>query len=202
MKKIFYSRFIRKIMKVFFSIFYDKKYLTGKYFDEKIMGYYWAFRGLKGRIFGPNRKIPWPVNPNTIVSRSDKLVFDIDDLNIFQTPGCYWQNPSGRIFIGRGTFVAPNVGIITTNHDIYDLKKHTEGRDVILGIECWIGMNAVILPGVHLGDHTIVAAGAVVIESFPEGYCVLGGVPAQIIKTLDKSKFKKNIEDSSHEKTF
>lgn len=47
-------------------------------------------------------------------------------------------------------------------------------------------MNAVILPNVELGDRTIVAAGAVVTKSYPEGYCVLAGVPAKAIKTLEK----------------
>jgi len=45
-------------------------------------------------------------------------------------------------------------------------------------------MNAVILPGVHLGDHTIVAAGSVVTKSFPQGNCILGGVPAKVVKEL------------------
>lgn len=60
----------------------------------------------------------------------------------------------------------------------------------MIGRNCWIGMNAVILPGVKLGDYTIVGAGAVVTHSFPEGYCVIGGVPAKKIKDLDKDKIK------------
>ncbi|MBS7109518.1 MAG: hypothetical protein KH076_09760 [Streptococcus sp.] len=49
-------------------------------------------------------------------------------------------------------------------------------------------MNSVILPGVILGDHTIVGAGAVVTHSFPDGYCIIGGNPARIIKALDISE--------------
>ena len=56
---------------------------------------------------------------------------------------------------------------------------------MVIGDECWIASNAVILPGVHLGKHTIVAAGAVVSKSFPEGWCVIGGIPAKVIKRLD-----------------
>ena len=44
------------------------------------------------------------------------------------------------------------------------------------------------MPGVELGDWTVVGAGAVVTKSFPEGYCVLGGVPARLIKSLEKEK--------------
>ena len=53
----------------------------------------------------------------------------------------------------------------------------------------WAGMNSVILPGVKLGTRTIVAAGSVVTKSFPEGYCVIAGSPAKIIRYLDKEKF-------------
>jgi carbonic anhydrase/acetyltransferase-like protein (isoleucine patch superfamily) len=53
-------------------------------------------------------------------------------------------------------------------------------------------MNSIILPGVVLGIRTIVGAGSVVTKSFPDGYCVIAGNPAKIIKTLDKEKFVKH----------
>ena len=57
-------------------------------------------------------------------------------------------------------------------------------------------MNAVILPGVTLGDFTVVGAGSVVTKSFPEGYCVIAGNPAKQIKTLEKDKcFKYKSEN-------
>ena len=56
----------------------------------------------------------------------------------------------------------------------------------MLGKECWIGSNAVILPGVRLGEHTVVGAGAVVTKSFEEGWCVIGGVPARKIKDIER----------------
>lgn len=140
--------------------------------------------GLSSRIWGFNRKIPWPVNPHTIISNAQNIEFHIDDIHIFQTPGCYWQNHRGKIIIGRNCFIAPNVGIITTNHDVNDVAKHVEGRDIRLGDKCWIGMNAMILPGVILDPNTIVGAGSVVTHSFPEGHCVIAGNPAKIIRHL------------------
>ncbi|EOJ3081127.1 DapH/DapD/GlmU-related protein, partial [Acinetobacter baumannii] len=53
-----------------------------------------------------------------------------------------------------------------------------------IGDKCWIGMNSVILPGVVLGNGTIVAAGAVVTKSFKQGNIVIAGVPAKIIKEI------------------
>lgn len=43
-----------------------------------------------------------------------------------------------------------------------------------------------IMPGVQLEPHTVVGAGAVVTKSFPKGYCVLGGVPARVIRELER----------------
>lgn len=171
-------------LRAFFSIFYSKKYLCGRYFKEKKMGWYWCFVGIPSRLWGTNRKIPWPVNPRTIVSNRYNIEFDVNDIHIFQTPGCYWQNHDGKIIVGRNCHIAPNVGIITTNHDVKDPSKHTKGKDVVLGDNCWIGMNAVILPGVVLGPNTVVGAGAVVTHSFPEGNCVIVGNPAKMIKEI------------------
>ena len=77
-----------------------------------------------------------------------------------------------------------NVGIITANHDPADLTRHLPGEDVVLGEQCWVGMNATILPGVHLGPHTVVGAGAVVKGTLePNG--VYAGVPARRIRDLE-----------------
>ena len=177
-------KIFRAILRCFFSIFYERKYLRGYYFDTKRIGWYWSLRGIKSRIIGPNGTIPWPVNPNTIISNPRNIDFDINDLHIFQTPGCYWQNHDGIIKVGRRCSVAPNVGIITTNHDTSDLSKHVKGKDIVIGDDCWIGMNSMILPGVVLGDHTVVGAGSVVTHSFPEGHCVIVGNPARLLKQL------------------
>ena len=101
-------------------------------------------------------------------------------------PGCYIQG-IGQIVIGDYTQIAPNVGIISANHDLYDNRKHIEAK-VAIGKYCWIGMGAVILPGVVLGDYTIVGANAVVTKSFSDGYCVIGGSPAKLIKRLERER--------------
>ena len=51
-------------------------------------------------------------------------------------------------------------------------------------------MNSIVTAGVTLGPRTIVAAGTVVTKRFPEGYCILAGVPAKVVKILDKEKFQ------------
>lgn len=54
----------------------------------------------------------------------------------------------------------------------------------MIGDKCWIGMNAMVLPGVVLSKGTIFGAGSVVTKSFEQGNCVIAGNPAKIIKTL------------------
>ena len=77
------------------------------------------------------------------------------------------------------------MGIITSNHDINDLNSHSKPKDVWIGKRCWIGMNSIILPGVTLGDDTIIGAGSVVTKSFKDGKVIIAGSPAKVIKSKE-----------------
>jgi acetyltransferase-like isoleucine patch superfamily enzyme len=102
------------------------------------------------------------------------------------SPGCYVQSV-GRISIGDYTQVAPNVGIISSNHFMFDIRKHIIGS-VEIGSYCRIGMGSIIHSNVKLGDFVTVAAGSIVKHSFEEGYCVIGGNPAVIIHDYSKNE--------------
>lgn len=142
---------------------------------------------LWNKILGFNRKAYWPTHFTSIINNPENIYAGID-VSPGYMPGCYIQG-IGKVYIGDYTQIAANVGIISANHNVYDTRKH-ELSFVKIGKYCWIGMNAVILPGVEIGDWTIVGAGSVVTKSFPEGYCVVAGNPAKIIKKLDKSECK------------
>lgn len=183
MKKLLKKIYIA-FSRCFFSVFYDKKYLSGKWFDE-VTGWKWCWRCFwPQKVKGYNRNIPFPVNPTTTIGAIDNLTFDIENIDNFWKWGSYFQCWNGHIEIGHGTWIAQGVGIITENHDPVDLEKHLPYKDVCIGEDCWIGMNAVILPGVILGNKTIVGAGSVVTKSFEAGHCVIAGVPAHVIKQL------------------
>ena len=127
----------------------------------------------------------WPVHFTSTVVNPENIECGIETSPGY-SPGNYIQ-AIGKVTIGDYTQIAPNVGIISANHDIYDNSEHIV-QEVKIGRYGWIGMGAIILPGVELGDFTIVAAGAIVTKSFPEGYVVIGGNPAREIKKLDPNK--------------
>ena len=84
------------------------------------------------------------------------------------------------IDIGDDVNMGPGVGLISANHDPLDNAKHLPAPPIKIGNRCWIGMNAILLPGVELGENVVVAAGSVVAKSFRKGYQVVAGNPARL----------------------
>ena len=180
---------------LFAFFFYDRQYLTGRWFDGRLRGlcatgWVWVTRDAVARILlGQNNTARFPVSPRVAVVCPENIHFHPDDLNNFQSSGIYFQ-ALGPITIGHGTYIAPNVGLITSNHTIGDLEAHDTPSPIVLGENCWIGMNSVILPGVTLGNGTVVGAGSVVTKSFPEGHCVIAGNPARKLRNLETTERK------------
>jgi acetyltransferase-like isoleucine patch superfamily enzyme len=92
----------------------------------------------------------------------------------------------GGITIGDDVIIGPDVRLIAENHIFESTKipirlQGERRQGITIGKDCWIGSNVTILDGVNLGKGCVIAAGAVVNNSFPEN-TVIGGVPAKIIK--------------------
>ncbi|WPY96235.1 acyltransferase (plasmid) [Limimaricola variabilis] len=133
-------------------------------------------------VRGINRGPYWPVHPSSMVTGWRNVLAGIET-SPGAMPGCYIQ-ALGPVILGDYTQVAPNVSIISSNHKLEDLREHDIGR-IEIGEYSWLGAGAVVLPNVTLGPFTVVAAGAVLTKPFPEGYCVLAGIPARVIKRLE-----------------
>lgn len=100
-------------------------------------------------------------------------------------------NICGTCTIGSYVMMGPNVTVITRNHKHEDLHQpmmfqgFEEEKPVVIGDDVWIGERVMIMPGVHIGKGSIIAAGAVVTHDVPD-YAVVGGVPAKIIKVRNE----------------
>ncbi len=148
------------------------------------------------KVLGINRGVYWPIHHSSIVSYANRVQIGIET-NPGLNPGCYIHGVN-RIYIGDYTQFGPNVGLMSGNHDLYDFRKQSESKPIKIGKHCWIGMNVVIMPGVELGDFTIVGAGSIVTKSFPEGKCVIVGSPAKKIKDLDPDYCKYFTTDNPY----
>ena len=94
----------------------------------------------------------------------------------------------GPVTIGNHVNLAQNITVTALNHNFSDSQKRIDEQGVsttpvVIEDDVWIGANAVILPGVTIGTHSVVAAGAVVTKDVPAGSLV-GGVPAKTIKSI------------------
>jgi len=94
---------------------------------------------------------------------------------------------SGDIILGSDVLMGPDVIIMATSHayertDIPINKQgEAEEKPIIIGNDVWIGTRVIILPGVTIGDHSIIAAGSVVTHNI-DAYSIVGGVPAKLIR--------------------
>ena len=147
--------------------------------------------------YNPRYKIYWPVHHSSLVSTPENIVAGID-VSPGYMPGCYIQG-SGGIEIGDYTQISCNVGLISKNHDVYDISKHIDTRfpSISIGKYCWIGMNVTVLPNVTVPDYCVIGSGSVVTKSVEDKGSVLVGNPAKVIRKLDVEKiveFKSEFE--------
>jgi acetyltransferase-like isoleucine patch superfamily enzyme len=144
-----------------------------------------------------NKNIYWPIHSSSLVTSPNKISIGID-VSPGYMPGCYIQG-GGGIEIGDYTQISCNVGLISRNHDMYDVSKHidVDYPSISIGKYCWIGMNVTILPGVKIPNYCVIGAGSVVTKSVKECGSVLVGNPAKLIKKLNVNnvvEFKSEYE--------
>ena len=92
-----------------------------------------------------------------------------------------------HIYIGDYTMIGPNVVIATASHPkLPQLRQrgYQFNLPVTIGKNCWLGSGAVILPGVTIGDDTVIGAGSVVTRDIPSGV-VAAGSPCRVLRPVD-----------------
>lgn len=140
-------------------------------------------------------EIYWPVHPNSQIVAVRNILIGVGDSPGSRVGGCYIQGVNGIIF-GGYNFIGPGVGIISANHHPDNLLKPIVDKPVLIGAYCWIGMGAIILPSIQIGDHVIIAANSVVTKNV-ESFSIVAGNPAKVINRIKPEsiiKFKDEIE--------
>ena len=98
-----------------------------------------------------------------------------------------------KVKIGDNCQMAPNVAIYTAGHPLHPVSRNSGyeyGKEVTIGDNVWIGGNAVICPGVHIGNNVVIGAGSVVTKDIPDWYVAAGNPCRLIRKITDEDKRK------------
>ena len=148
---------------------------------------------------------------HSVIHRSARMdtppyrVFSLGDYSVIESFACI-NNAVGDVIIGDHTRVglhntiigpveigshvnlAQGITVTALNHNFSDTSKRIDEQGVstspvTIEDDVWIGANAVILPGVTIGEHCVVAAGAVVTKDVPP-HSLVAGVPAKVIKKI------------------
>ena len=148
---------------------------------------------------------------HSVIHRSARMdtppyrVFSLGDYSVIESFACI-NNAVGDVIIGdhtriglHNTIIGPvdignhvnlaqGITVTALNHNFSDTNKRIDEQgvstnQVTIEDDVWIGANAVILPGVTIGEHCVVAAGAVVTKDVPP-HSLVAGVPAKVIKNI------------------
>lgn len=149
----------------------------------------WLINLFVQRVLRVNANVPWMVHFTSCVWGTISIGQNVWK-SFAVSPGCYIQGGNG-VTIDDDTIFGPGVRIISANHDPDNFSRWVKTAPITIGKRCWLGVNAVILPGVQLGDDVIVGAGAVVTKSFPSS-SVIAGVPAKVVSMRDRKSVSTN----------
>ena len=135
-----------------------------------------------------NRKILGKAGKNCVVEQPLFCTYGYNTTvgdNFFLNVNCKLMD-SGKITIGNNVFIAPDVRIITEEHS-FDVKERAEGLEythpVTIGDNVWICTAATVLPGVNIGEGSIIGADSVVTKDVPPR-CLAAGNPCRVIRRL------------------
>lgn len=164
--KILYS-----LLRIFGPAFSDHKFPASLLLKHAILQ----------KLLRINHHVPWPVHWTTQVKSPEKIQRGTRCPGL--SVGCYLDGRNG-IIIGKNVWIGPHVSLISMNHDMNNYDQFVSADPIIINDNCWIATGAIILPGVRLGNHVVVAAGSVINKSFTENNILIAGVPAKVVKKL------------------
>ncbi|MHC5267896.1 sugar O-acetyltransferase [Enterococcus sp. LJL98] len=109
--------------------------------------------------------------------------------NFFLNVNCRLMD-SGKITIGHNVMIAPNVSLITEEHAM-DVKQRLEGleytRPITIQDNVWLATGVLVLPGVTIGENSVIGAGSVVTKDIPAN-CLAVGNPCRVVKPINNEQ--------------
>ena len=93
-----------------------------------------------------------------------------------------------HIYVGDSTLFGPNVTVATAGHPLLPelrIKQYQYNFPVHIGKGCWLGAGVVVVPGVTIGDNTVIGAGSVVTKDIPSGVIAYGN-PCRVIREINE----------------
>ncbi|WP_203229313.1 acyltransferase [Paenimyroides tangerinum] len=164
-----------------------KKKLKNNTFLRGLYFFYNTYFSLDKKSFGHFGK-NITINPPFFLSKKENI-FLYDNIGI--GPNCFISAHNEKLIIKSNCAIAEGLTIHTGNHanvvgkSVTDINEDNKpkgyDKQVIIEEDVWIGANVTILAGVIVGRGSIVAAGSVLIKDVPP-YCIVGGVPAKVLK--------------------
>lgn len=115
--------------------------------------------------------------------------------NFFANMNCVILD-GAKVSFGDNVFIAPNCGFYTAGHP-FDVERRNQGLEyaypITVGNNVWIGANVSVLPGVNIGDNSVIGAGSVVTRSIPANVLAAGN-PCRVIREITEEDKKKYTE--------
>ncbi len=94
-----------------------------------------------------------------------------------------------HIYIGDNTMIGPNVTLATAGHPILPRlreKGYQFNLPIHIGKNCWLGAGVIVLPGVNIGDNSVIGAGSIVTKDIPSNVVAYGS-PCKVIREISKN---------------
>ena len=104
-------------------------------------------------------------------------------LHDFQCNACLSVEIQDHVLIAPRVFITDSDHVVSESGEHTTIRNDFRSKPVIIGHDCWLGVNAVVLKGVTIGHHSIIGANAVVTHDIPAGSTV-AGIPARAIRKV------------------
>ncbi|MDK0710411.1 sugar O-acetyltransferase [Clostridium perfringens] len=101
------------------------------------------------------------------------------------------------IFVGNNVLFGPNVTLSAGTHPIHPELRSKQAQyniPIYIGNNVWIGANSVILPGVNIGDNSVIGAGSVVTKDIPSNVVAVGN-PCRVLREINENDMKYYYRD-------